>query len=233
MCYSMEASFAASITLTGFAYVSNRVAQNSDEKILAKVPYLFAIQQGLEGIIWIYLDKGAENLWHIKPFVYAWLLFALGIWPFFIPYSVYRVEKNPKIKKFQKISYLLGLAIGLSLLSWAFIHPIEAKISCYFAKPYCGSVLYVYEIISPKILQWLYFLTTCLAVLLSTYTGLRFLGILIGISFYFSYTVYAYVYTSMWCFFVAWVSSLILLCLYFNKKRLDRQGQISALKSTV
>ena len=40
--------------------MSQTVAQIQMKRFLAKVPYLFAIQQGLEGIIWIYLDKGQK-----------------------------------------------------------------------------------------------------------------------------------------------------------------------------
>ena len=61
MCFSAPASFIASGGLLALGGASLAVAKKED-KVLALIPFLFGIQQGLEGFQWLYLNSGSPSL---------------------------------------------------------------------------------------------------------------------------------------------------------------------------
>lgn len=73
-------------------------------KIFALTPMLFAIQQFVEGIVWVALSNPESEfaaMWLSKT-VYAFLVFAWVIWPVFIPFFMMKLEENPQRKKILK-----------------------------------------------------------------------------------------------------------------------------------
>ena len=88
MCMSMSVSFAASAGLAVVGATSLAIAPKR-QKILAAVPLLFAIQQAIEGIQWMYLDQGLV----CRSAAYGFLFFALIVWPVLIPLIVYLIDR--------------------------------------------------------------------------------------------------------------------------------------------
>ena len=74
MCFSAPASFIASGGLAVLGGVSFVTAKKED-KILAAIPILFAIQQFCEGIQWIYLNSGSSSL--IAGYLFLFFAFIL------------------------------------------------------------------------------------------------------------------------------------------------------------
>src|ERR1700722_16978472 len=106
MCFSAPASFTASGALTLFSVATFVVAKKKD-KILVAIPLLFGIQQAFEGIQWLYLNNGSSSL----PAGYGFLLFALIVWPVYVPIFVFMLDK--KRKRILRWFIFTGIAVAL------------------------------------------------------------------------------------------------------------------------
>ena len=75
MCFSATVSFAAaSVLLPAGVYAIVKAAKRCKRHLwLACVPVFFAIQQAVEGIIWVYLGKGMPA--SAKTWSYVYLFF--------------------------------------------------------------------------------------------------------------------------------------------------------------
>ena len=86
MCFSAPASFSAAALLAIASVYSIRKASKSFLP-LALIPLFFAIQQLLEGIIWVYINDPSLTSF-VKLLSYSYLFFAYFFWPFWIPLSL-------------------------------------------------------------------------------------------------------------------------------------------------
>src|SRR6185437_645962 len=89
MCFSATASFSAAgiLTLAGAATLSK--ARDVRERPLAAVPLIFALQQGIEGLLWLTVPSGHPAG---RGFATAFAGLALIVWPLFTPLAVGRAE---------------------------------------------------------------------------------------------------------------------------------------------
>src|SRR5689334_14768384 len=99
MCFSAQASFAASATLIAISALCFKKARTFEQKLLAACPLLFGIQQFLEGIVWMTLQRSETHSSLHAVGVYGFLTFAYMFWPIYVPYMAYRLEHNPLRKK--------------------------------------------------------------------------------------------------------------------------------------
>src|ERR1700722_141614 len=109
MCFSAQTSFtaAAALSVVGIATLSK--VRSNKIRPFAVIPFIFAIQQGLEGIVWVTLNAGdAISLLH-KIGVYGFLFFADLFWPLWIPGSIYKLEENRLRKKLLLGTLIFGL----------------------------------------------------------------------------------------------------------------------------
>lgn len=203
MCFSASASFIASGGLATLG-VATLITSKKQEKVLALIPILFAIQQFLEGIQWLYLDSGTSSI----AIGYGFLFFAFIVWPTYVPSFVYILdEKRRRILKWFVIlgsllsAYFLCLLISGPIL----IYKVSESIHYDFHFPFRYAViaLYMLAIFAPlfisslKILKWFGVLV----------------GILAAITGYFFFVTF----TSVWCFFAAVVSSVLLGYVWVKK----------------
>ena len=93
MCFSALASFsvAAGTGLVG-ALTATKIS-NWREVPLAFIPLIFAMQQTIEGTLWVILPAASEPaLSGVLPNIFAFI--ALVIWPLWSPLAVGLVEQN-------------------------------------------------------------------------------------------------------------------------------------------
>ena len=107
MCFSAPASFIVGGGLVTLGVASFVIAKKED-RILAAIPILFGIQQLVEGFQWLNLNISSFSL----PAGYAFLFFALIIWPIYVPVVVYILDKRRR--KFLKWFIFLGIAVALA-----------------------------------------------------------------------------------------------------------------------
>ena len=203
MCFSAQASFGASAVLGIMGIYALRKAKQK-ELFLALIPVLFAIQQAFEGIIWI---TYANPAYHLITTIatYCFCFFAFFFWPVWIPVTVLKMETNPAKKPFLKVLLALGATVSSILVVTSLANGIQPSVSCSHIK---------YDIFLPGILETIgavfYCIATILPLFLSSKKWLPFFGLLtlgsVGITYFF----YAIYFTSVWCFFAALLSNMII-----------------------
>ena len=90
MCFSATASFSAGVVLLGVSVLTLRAARRPREGPFAAIPLLFAIQQLVEGVIWLTFRYEAPLLNTVMTHVYSF--FSHVLWPVYVPVAVLLIE---------------------------------------------------------------------------------------------------------------------------------------------
>jgi len=207
MCFSAAASFSASAVLASAGVFTTSRVKNIREVPIAIIPLIFAIQQFIEGVLWVSLKNSGGNSLLYSAF---FLFFALFWWPFFTPIMTMALEKNQKRKTIMFVIWLFGIYIGVTQYLNFLNNPTVAKIM--------NHCIY-YDVHSPlKTMAVIMYLTATVGVsMLSSHKAVREFGSWLGI--FAAISAYAYFenFTSVWCFFGAILS--FILCIYFKKTK--------------
>lgn len=204
MCFSAQASFSAGAILFGISYASFKNLKSKDLWPVAMVPLMFAIQQTLEGVVWLStLNYLPENFLTLSK--YGFLFFAFVVWPFWMPFTCWYLEKQKTRKKLLSINLAIGSLVAIALL-WQMLSGVEVTASCnhlsYTTNSYYdldGYALFAYslEVIAPF--------------LISSYKNMWALGLMTAITLLLTMAFFWYFLTSVWCFFAAVVSAFVYL----------------------
>lgn len=204
MCFSPSVSFGAGIVLSATGITSISRSQTLPQRVLSVIPLLFAVQQFSEGVVWLSMLYTAWAHWQVMA-TYIFLVFAQIVWPVYVPFSMLLFEHN-KVRKKAIIATLiagvfLATYIGISL----YLHtPVAIASSHHIA----------YELNFSLAHQWyygvLYFIPTIVSSLISSQKRLHWLGYLFLGSYLFTRLLFHYYVISVWCFFGAAISIIIL-----------------------
>lgn len=217
MCFGPVASFTASGVLASIGVAVFRNIRSRKELLFAAFPILFALQQFIEGSLWLALQNGkSQTLLHGLTFAY--LTFAYSLWPALCPISVYVIEYDKKRKKILRLFIVLGAITSLYLLSCIILNPIHADIlNC--------SIRYETFVAGTHLFGGIYVLVTILPYFLSSQRAILVFGVPNLIFCMIAYGFYRWVFISVWCFFAALVS----LTLYFFLRKLHHEPLIPIL----
>ena len=215
MCFSATASFVSAVGLAPVGIVSLTMARRLDPKRwqpLALMPLLFATQQVLEGVVWLLLDSAAPSP-GLPSVLLAYLFFAYALWPVWIPWSALRLAaghlaawQRRLFRTLWGLGALLGAGLWIPLLfNPGLINPIVRF----------GSIDYqLTPTLAPTgghmAFTLIYALIICLPLLLHPYRRPRLLGLALAISFALAQLAFLYAFTSVWCYFSALMSILLL-----------------------
>ncbi len=203
MCFSAQASFLAATGLLLLYSTTIRTATTRADKFMATTQLLFALQQICEGFVWITLNHEDTTSFIHHLSVYGFLLFAFGLWPFWIPFVLSMGEEGGNKKRMQLFT-MLGLVVSLSLFGITLFYGATAS-------PYFRHILY--DIPAPWPLSFIGFLLFLICALvplfLSGVPGTRFLAIAGTVGLVVSLALYRLFFISVWCFFAAVCSGLI------------------------
>lgn len=217
MCFSAEASFGASALLGTVGYFSVRKIKTKEQRLFASIPLLFSFQQFTEGCLWIAFENNYPLLQSISTYVF--LVIAQVIWPTFVPYAIILLEREEKRKKLLNILLLLGGIASVYLAYGMGVNEVRAEVDCYHIHydlhfPYAN----------PWTIVFFYVLPTVASLFISSVKNMKLMGILVVITLVASYVFYTKYALSVWCFFAAFMSSVILLILSgMNKQLLEKQ----------
>jgi hypothetical protein len=199
MCFSLQASLTASALLFCIGILC---LKKNPKKILAYIPFIFAIQQLAESLVWASFDYNWDAKW-MNLFSYIFLFFAYILWPCLIPYSFFQIEQRQKRQKILNIIFYLGILVSSYLIYQLFTHPLNVKIVC-------SSIEYYAQSVNSNIyLLIVYSFTVMAPFFISTLRRVKIYGLTIFMSWAISLLIYSYAFTSVWCFFAAILSSLI------------------------
>jgi hypothetical protein len=197
MCYSAEASLAASGLLAANSIAIARLPKEKASIPIALIPAIFATHQFVEGMVWLNQDGVLPNTFKWGA-VYVYTFIAFVLWPIFVPFSSYLIETSSKRRNIILICQVIGLWIGLTHLLSIIRDPILVSADC------CRLS---YQLSTPVQLFVPYFIAVSLPFLVSSQKSL----ILFGIGVIFSCGTAFYLTSdpgvpSLWCFFAAILS---------------------------
>jgi hypothetical protein len=207
MCFSATGSFAVSGVLTGLGAASILRNPSKPNRMFAAIPLIFAAQQASEGVVWLTIHGEAHARLH-QVAVIVYLACALVIWPTWLPWSLLWVEKQPS--RHRVLAAILGVgalfsACALFVLLRA--RPIARIVGHSLEYEYAHSGKFPL----PLIYLVAYLVPTVAPLFVSTANLARVIGTMLVLSLGATVLIQRNALTSVWCFFAAILSSLIIL----------------------
>ena len=124
MCFSAGADFTSSVVLGVAGVATLREVKDRRELLLAAMPGLFAIHEFIEGFVWLGLDGTlSQQVAHNAGA--AFVLYAQGILPFLLPFSVFLIEPTKRQRRRMLGFVILGGVLALYLLWGLIAYPLE------------------------------------------------------------------------------------------------------------
>ena len=213
MCFSATASFSAGAVLLGVGALTLKEARRPCEWPFAAIPFLFAIQQLIEGVIWLTFSADAPLLNTVMTHAYSF--FSHVLWPVYLPIAVLMIEPPGGRRRTLTAFVLAGSAIGIYLLYVLVAFPVVSR-------PTGQHVEYDSPHFFAAAVMTLYLVSTTVSPLVSTLWGVQVFGALALLSFGAAYYFYATWFISVWCFFAALLSTVIYL--HFAWRPAERGG---------
>lgn len=214
MCFSAKASFITAGTLTVIGLVSTRTAMRNKKLLpLATTPLIFALQQIIEGVVWITLTQGSINSLLHTASIYGFVFFAGAWWPTWVPSCIYYLEKNQTRKKIIFLTSMIGIVTTTLYLISMLIYPVAvtaAEHHLYYPRlsyPF-GSHNTITQYIDATIPE-MYLFATVMPFFFSTIPFMWIIGLVMGLTCLTSQLFYPSATASVWCFFAALASMLI------------------------
>lgn len=202
MCFSASASFAAGTAVLAVGAITLKKAQHKAELPFAAIPLLFGVQQLIEGVIWLTFRFDAPLLNPAMTFVYS--LFSHVLWPLYVPFAVLLLEPVRWRRRALLALLAAGAAAGLYLLANMLRFPIVSR-------ALGGHIQYVSPHFYIAAVMGGYLAGTCISMLVSSHKRVNLFGIVALSSFIASYAIYTQWLVSVWCFFAAVLSVIVLL----------------------
>jgi len=165
------------------------------------MPMIFAVQQAVEGLLWLSMDQ-------VNPAVpaelaFLFLIFAYVFWPIYTPIAVLLLEARPVRRRLLVLSAGAGLGLGAHLLWWLLAHPHTVSAAGHHLVYETG-----YNATLPVALA--YFISANFPLMLSSHRWIQRLGFVIFLGSGVAYLSYWAAFVSVWCFFAAAASVMIL-----------------------
>jgi len=217
MCFSVQASFTTAAVLAVLGSYTLSKARTPGMRLFAINPLFFALQQALEGIVWVTLNAGdTVSLLHSIG-VYGFLFFAGMFWPVYIPGSLYVLEENPTRKKILATMLIPGcLLAGASLISFISF-PVTAHAIHHHIRYDIASAAFYTSL--AQIIGWgMYVLVTSGAMFISSIPYMWLVGCVVTCGFVVAHIFYYMIFGSVWCFFAAITSILTYVIVDYSNR---------------
>ncbi|CAG0969885.1 MAG: hypothetical protein F9K19_09045 [Rhizobiaceae bacterium] len=209
MCFSATASFATA-AMTGVAGIAAVAMVRAPRDLpLAAMPLFFAAQQAVEGFLWLGLAQTPPSP-ATTALTYAFLVFAQVFWPVWAPVAALAIEPSPGRRRAILACLASGTAIA-AYLGW------DIASRAHTAAIVGGHIVYTGDYSRAEPLALAYLAATALPLLLSSRRAAMLLGVIILIGSAVAYDFYREAFVSVWCFFAAAASAVILT--HFERAR--------------
>lgn len=211
MCFSAEASFIVSGTLSIIGIGAIRRVSFRKDYFVASIPLIFALQQLTEGLLWVVLQNPELALAQNPNWLAGLYGIFIGvIWPVYAPFAIYREETHAQTKRVVASMLLAGVGLAAYTIIGMFQEPIVATIINH-------SIHYAHQVEGQQFVLAMYLFATCAPFILSSKKLLNLTGTIITIGFFVAFFVYQQTFASVWCFFAAIASGLIYF--YINSQK--------------
>ena len=217
MCFSATASFAAGAGLLAVGCLTVSRARRGAELPFALIPGVFGVQQLIEGALWLTFPDRAPLANSVLTLAYSF--FSHVLWPIYVPIAVLLLEPERWRRKALGGIAFAGAAVGLYLLYFLITEPIVSQVVDNHIR-YVSPHFYVAAVIS------LYVVATCLSSFLSSCGTIRLFGVATFIALLAAYAFYAFWFISVWCFFAAILSVIVLVHFLHSGARPRRPTEV-------
>jgi hypothetical protein len=215
MCFSATASFiAAGVTGAVGAAAVSRVSTPAGLP-LAAIPLFFAAQQAVEGALWLTLPVAPEGA-ASSALTWLFLLFAKMFWPFYAPLAVLLVENEAVRRRILAVCCFAGAGVSLFFLGSILSNVHDAHILG-------GHIVYSSEPRLPRAVALTYLVTTGIAPIVSSHRAAQLLGLIVTAGSLLTYLYYWEAFVSVWCFFAA-AGSVVILAHFLQARRVEQSA---------
>ncbi|NBW62507.1 MAG: hypothetical protein EBR33_04755 [Synechococcaceae bacterium WB4_1_0192] len=220
MCFSASASFTASAVLMPLGLYSAHIARSNQQRAyvpLALTPFFFGVQQFVEGLEWTGIDRGGvEPLTSLAGL--GFLFFAYCFWMIWIPWSAWSISRSTDGHGLQQ--RLRWVAIVATVLGIAFYLPVLLDPPA--LQPHVhsnGRLLYdisdlhsiVHNFISTEpVGELVYWGFIVLPLVALRDRAVKLFGVMIFVSIFLTWLTYSATFNSVWCFYCAVLSIMVL-----------------------
>jgi len=176
-------------------------------KLFAIIPFLFAVQQAIEGFQWLALGHGSASL----PLGYAFLFFAYLFWPVFLPLASLQAETDKTRQALIMVCFGAGVFTATLLGYYLIARPlvVEELGNC---------INYSIATTSSIIMPLAYVVSVVGGGLLVKRFWIQMFGALGLLGLAVSYLGFTQAYQSVWCFFAAILSLCVIMELRSSRK---------------
>lgn len=225
MCFSANASFGLGAALLVVGFSSARKAVSITQIPFAFIPLFFAIQQFIEGFLWLSLTKVSWEDWHL-PMTYLFLVFAQILWPIWVPMSMLLIEKQINRKRI-----LLSLTgFGLMVSVYVFYALITYQVDSHIRGHHI-----VYDLYFPDDIISLsgvfYFLPTVAPAFVSAVKSMIYLAIALLLSFIVTKLFFQEYIVSVWCYFAAAISVVVVIVMTTIQKHDQKSVVVNDIRT--
>ncbi len=215
MCFSASASFVSSAILLVGGGLALKQVKSPSQRAFAFMPLIFSIQQLSEGLLWL-TEGQSETIWQ-QTLVYVFLFFAQVLWPFWVPFAMWRIETNESRKKLLKILLFFGIGESLFLGYGVFLNNVDIQMT----EHHIRYIVY-FRATYPEYISVFYLIPTILPLVFSSVKRIYILYALICASAIVTYVLYKEFFISIWCFFAALMSfSIVYILNKTNSKSIN------------
>jgi hypothetical protein len=216
MCFSASASFVAA-GATGVAGIVALTRVNEARELpLAATPLFFALQQSIEGLLWLNLPLAPDGLLSTT-LMLLYLVFAEIFWPLYAAIAAWLIERSQRRRHLMAVCLVFSASVGAYLLWWMLGRSYSATIAD-------GHIAYVPTHWPAYAVGVVYVAAASLPLLLSSQRTVFIFGVIVLVGLVVARTFYFEAFISVWCFFAAVASVTIL----FHFERLGRSCLHSA-----
>lgn len=209
MCFSAPASFVVAGALTVMGLVTMRMVHDKRFLRLSSMPLFFALQQALEGVVWLSIDK----IYIVQLLAtYGFVFFAFMFWPVWIPWSLLPIEQTA----WRRIILYTTLGAGAV---FALISAFALLVYGARATAMDHHIVYNFSLPAPTFaahamqMQALYFFAIIIPALISSRRIIQGFGTAVAIAYVIAQIFYRPFIISTWCFFAALVSIFIFIAI--------------------
>jgi hypothetical protein len=205
MCFSATASFSAAGVVSVAGAVAVVGARRPAHRLIALIPLIFAIHQAAEGVLWLALSSERFASGE-RPALFTYLILTRVLWPIWVPLSVLVLEPSRMRRTILTVLVAVGAGVAVAEAYGLRVYPVRVSID--------GGHL-LYQLGRPPAFRWptdvTYALVIVLPAMVASNPRLRRIGLLLLAAFIVSKLVWYRYFLSVWCFFAALLSALIVL----------------------
>lgn len=213
MCFSATASFAVGASLLGPGYYAIKHTKSRGMLTFACTPILFSFHQIAEGCVWMSLKNPDFASWY-KPALYGYSFISQPLWPIWVPLTMWLMETDKRRKKILYYFLLLGGASSIYMFYCLINYEMSAIIeNCH--------IRYLRDFPYLNIMRPVNFVTIAVTPFLSTLRYTKLLAAAMMGALILTYFFFTNYLISVWCFFAAILSLLIILVIVSNKESVE------------